>query len=101
MAGGRGPKAKGSAFERECVKAAQYHGLEAKRAWGSNGEALGLTSDVDCVIGKLTAQCKRRKRLPDYLVPPEGVDLVLTRADNGPALVIMRFEQFLEGKGGR
>jgi hypothetical protein len=40
-------KVKGTGYEREIVKAAQAVDLLAKRAWGSNGEALGFSKEVD------------------------------------------------------
>ena len=33
-------KRKGNAFERELVNTAKDWGLEAQRAWGSNGQSL-------------------------------------------------------------
>ena len=96
MTGGKGPKAKGSGFERECVNLALAHGIDAKRAWGSNGKSLGYSESVDVVIGNLTGQCKRRKALAAYLKPPEGVDMALVREDKGKILVIMELERFLE-----
>ena len=35
-------KAKGNRFERQIVQDIEGKGLKAKRAWGSNGEALGI-----------------------------------------------------------
>lgn len=99
MRGGKGAKQKGNAFERECVNMALAHGVSAKRARGSDGRALGLSQDVDVVIGGLTAQCKRRKSLAAYLRPPEGIDMALVRQDNGKIIVIMEFEKFLPEKG--
>lgn len=103
-------KAKGNAYEREIVKAAQAVGLEAKRAWGSNGTALGHTAEVDLVIGDQRIQAKRRARLPKsihladdtlcriveeselptFLRIPEGCDAVVCREDRGESLVITR-----------
>ena len=41
-------KQKGNAFEREIVNLAKEFGLKAVRAWGSNGQSLGLHEEVDC-----------------------------------------------------
>jgi Holliday junction resolvase len=101
MSGGRSPKQKGTRFEVECVKAAQAHGIEAKRAWGSNGKALGLTEEVDVVIGSLTGQCKRKRAVATIYRPPDGIDLALFREDRGETLVMMRYEKFLDLLGGR
>ena len=43
-------KQKGNAFEREVVNLAKGFGLKAVRAWGSNGQSLGLHEEVDCTI---------------------------------------------------
>ncbi len=100
MTGGRGPKAKGYAFEREAVKAFQGAGWEARRAFGSNGEALGLDSDVDLVASKgnvqLKCQNKRRAALASFLTPSDHVDVVLIRQDRGETLIIMPLKKFLE-----
>ena len=43
-------KAKGNRFERQIVKDIEKAGKEAKRAWGSNGAALGMHEEVDVLI---------------------------------------------------
>ena len=88
-------KTKGNNFERELVKLAEEAGLEAKRAWGSNGQSLGYTEDVDCVIDGLTIQAKRRKKIADYLVPSVHVDVQVFRQDRGEPLALIRFKDFL------
>ena len=50
MSGGRAPKQKGNRIERECVNIAKESGIEAKRAWGSDGRSLGWTEEVDVEI---------------------------------------------------
>ena len=89
-------KTKGNGFERECVKKAIDFGFESKRAWGSNGISLGYCPEVDMIIGKLTAQCKRRKEIAEYIKPPAGVDIVLLREDHGAPYVVMPYEKFLQ-----
>ena len=44
-------KQKGNRFEREIVRLCEIWDIFCKRAWGSNGEALGMHSEVDCLIG--------------------------------------------------
>ena len=44
-------KAKGNRFEREIVNEAKRAGCTAVRAWGSNGQSLGLHEEVDLTIG--------------------------------------------------
>lgn len=94
-------KQKGNRFEREIVDMAKSVGLDAERAWGSNGKALGLTEDVDCVISygdgeKLSVQAKRRKSLASYLKPAVHVDLQVFREDRGDTYALIRLKDLLE-----
>lgn len=89
-------KQKGNGFEREIVKLAEQAGLEAKRAWGSNGRSLGFTEDVDCLIEGLKVQAKRRAKIADYIKPCVHVDAQVIRADRDEALAIIRFSDYLE-----
>ena len=94
-------KAKGNRFERELVNRAKDSGLTAKRAWGSNGAALGMHEEVDLVIGKepeIKIQAKCRKSLASFLQPSEHVDAVVCKQDRGETLIILRFEDWLENK---
>jgi len=75
-------KAKGNTFEREIVKQAENWGHEAKRAWGSDGRALGLQTDVDVIVNDdLPIQCKRVARMAKYLKPEAGAAVVAVRED--------------------
>jgi len=77
-------KVKGTSFERELVKLAQVAGFKAKRAWGSNGEALGFAKEVDVVIDEFwKVQCKRHKKLPLWLDFTGDVQFVVFREDRG------------------
>jgi len=90
-------KRKGNGFEREIVNRAIDAGLEAKRAYASNGESLGLHAEVDVLIEKkIKVQAKRRKKIAAHLIPSEHVDCVITRQDHGETLVIMRLDDWLE-----
>ena len=94
-------KQKGNRFEREIVNKAVQSGLTAKRAWGSNGAALGMHEEVDLVIGKnpeIKIQAKCRKKLASFLQPSEHVDAVVCKQDRGETLIILRFEDWLENK---
>ena len=94
-------KQKGNRFEREIVNKAVQSGLTAKRAWGSNGAALGMHEEVDLVIGKnpeIKIQAKCRKKLATFLQPTEHVDAVVCKQDRGETLIILRFEDWLENK---
>jgi hypothetical protein len=89
-------KRKGSQFEREVVALGRAFGIPSQRAWGSNGQSLGLAESVDLVIGSWRVQAKRRKRLPQFLQIPEGCDLVVTRMDSKESLVLIPLRRFLE-----
>lgn len=88
-------KNKGNTFERELVNEALAAGIEAKRAWGSNGLSLGMVEEVDCLIGGFKIQAKRRKSINKQLIPTESVDCVAMRCDHGEALIVMRFSDWL------
>lgn len=89
-------KQKGTGFEREIVNQAIASGIPAKRAWGSNGEAMGWHAEVDAMLGGFRAQLKRRARIPDYLKPSEHVDIQIIREDNGTSLVVLDWFDYLD-----
>ena len=89
-------KQKGNRYERELVKLAIESGIEAKRAYGSNGEALGMHAEVDCLIGGFKVQAKRRKSIAGYMVPSEHVDVQAVRADFGETVIVMRLSDWLD-----
>ena len=60
-------KRKGNAFEREVVNQAREFGLKSVRAYASNGISLGEAEDVDIKIERIKGQCKRRKRIAQWL----------------------------------
>jgi len=88
-------KLKGNRFEREIVDKAKDTGLNAKRAWGSNGMALGEHPEVDCIINEAKVQAKVRKKLPAYLIPSKEVDAVVFKQDRGEILVLVRYDDWL------
>ena len=88
-------KLKGNRFERVIVDKAKDTGLDAKRAWGSNGMALGEHPEVDCLIDSYKIQAKVRKKLPAYLIPSEEVDMVVFKQDRGEILMLLRYEDWL------
>lgn len=103
MSTGKRNKQRGYEHEAELVKSAEAAGFEARRAWGSNGKALGEAADVDLVIErravfgyrKACIQAKRRKKLADYLQIPESCDAVVFRQDRGDSLVLLRWDDYL------
>ena len=89
-------KAKGNRFEREIVNKLTSLGIQAKRAWGSNGASLGMHEEVDVLIGdsfKIQAKC--RKKIASFLIPTEHVDAVVCKQDRGEILIIMRLDDVL------
>ena len=93
-------KIKGNNFEREIVKLFQTRGYYAKRAYASNGQSLGLHEEVDIIASgvgstQLKLQCKRRKKLPDFLGFTEHVDAVVFKEDRGDIYIMFRLEEYL------
>ena len=90
-------KVKGNTFEREIVRLFESYGIDFKRAWGSNGQSLGLHEEVDCLAqGDLRIQAKRRKKIAKWLKPSEVVDAVVVREDRGETYIIIRLEEFCD-----
>ena len=95
-------KAKGNRFEREIVNILTEQGLKAKRAWGSNGQALGFHEEVDVLMGEdFKIQAKVRKKIASFLEPTEHVDAVFCKQDRGPILVIQTLDKWLEVDNGK
>ena len=92
-------KQKGNRFERQIVELCKIWQVACKRAWGSNGESLGMHAEVDCLIeDDFRVQAKVRKKLPKYLIPTEEVDAVVFKQDRGEVLMLIRFEDWLAEK---
>ena len=98
-------KAKGNRFEKECVDIAEQHGFNAKRAWGSDGRSLGESPAVDLIIDylldqetsrKMKVQCKVRKSIASYLLPPDDCDITLIKQDRGEIYATIRYKDLLE-----
>ena len=90
-------KVKGNTFEREVVRLFESYNIECQRAWGSNGQSLGLHEEVDCLAeGDLRIQAKRRKNIAKWLKPSEEVDAVVVKENRGEIYVILRYEEFLD-----
>jgi Holliday junction resolvase len=92
-------KRKGDRFERAIVKAAEAAGIPAQRAYMSDGRSLGESKNVDLVLGpqhEWRIQAKRRKKIAQYLQPPEGADVTVIREDYGDALAVLPFHVLLD-----
>ena len=94
--GGSASKRKGNGYERELVKQAEASGLEAKRAWGSDGRSMGMHEEVDCLINGQKVQAKRRKAIAKFLTPTDHVDVVVFREDSGKSLVLIDWFDWLD-----
>ena len=89
-------KQKGNRFERWIVRLCDIWDIKSKRAWGSNGQSLGMHEEVDVLIGNdFRVQAKCRKKLASFLVPSEEVDAVVFKEDRGNTYILMRFEDWL------
>lgn len=93
---GRGSKRKGSNGEREVVNLAKAAGLEAERAYASNGRALGHPEDVDALIAGMPVQVKRRARIATYILPPPGAAATILRPDRGEWLAVLPYATLLK-----
>ncbi len=89
-------KLRGSIFERKLVTLAKKRGLKAKRAYASNGEALGEVKEVDLMVNGYRIQAKKRAKLPAYLDLDTGVDMVVFSRDHGQDLTLVPYEQVLK-----
>jgi hypothetical protein len=86
------------------VKDAEAHGLEAERAFASDGRSLGEAEECDVLIrgradmvtDAVRIQAKRRKSIAQYLTPPEGADVNVVREDRGDSLAIVPLDFFLD-----
>jgi len=86
----------GNAFERELVQMAKDMGLDAVRAYGSDGRSLGKSEKVDVMVGEVTIQAKKRAKIAEYIKIPSDVDMVVIRENRGKPLAIVPFEKILQ-----
>ena len=97
-------KRKANRHRREIVRTAEAKGLEAERAYASNGESLGKVEACDVlvrgrddnVMNALRIQAKRRASIASYLEPPEGTDAVVMREDRAENLIVLPLTAFLD-----
>ena len=102
----KNPKQKGYRHEVECVDGAQKYGLNAVRAFGSDGRALGEKSDVDVVIDhpelnntdkfkKLKLQAKSRASFPKYFNLGSS-DIKVFKANRQRSMALVDYEWLME-----
>mgnify|MGYP003660814331 FL=1 len=89
-------KEKGTRYERELVNQALDSGIPAKRAYGSNGEAMGEHREADIKVGGFTGQAKIRESIADYITPSEHVDFQVIREKSGKSFVVIEWWNFLD-----
>jgi len=90
-------KDKGNRFERFLVRLIESFYIRARRAWGSNGQALGMHEEVDVLMDEeIRIQAKCRKSLPKYLGMTEEVDMVAFKEDRGETYFLIRATDFLK-----
>lgn len=89
-------KSKGNAYERQLVNQALQSGMAAKRAYASNGEALGHHAEVDLVVAGKRIQAKRRKAIATWMRPNKNVDAVCVREDRGDTIVLITWWEYLD-----
>ena len=92
---GKNNRARGFQFERDVVNQARAKGLTAERMWGSDGQTRGLPSNVDIVMEDNWYQCKRKKKIADYVKPDAGIFAQVIRQDRDESLVVIRLNDYL------
>lgn len=91
-------KVRGNNLEREIVNSAKEEGLSAKRAYASNGMALGKSEQVDCLVERYGVQAKMKKKIAQWLYPEyhaDDVDVVVTRMDRKEALAVIPYKEWI------
>jgi len=91
-------KRKGNNFERELVNEAIEMGVEAKRAYASNGQSLGHHETVDILVGGHRVQCKRIAKIAKVYRVTENQDAVAFREDRGETFVLVRWSDWLASR---
>ena len=89
-------KAKGNRFERELVNKAKEYGLDAKRAYASNGLSLGKTEDVDLLIEDKSYQAKCRKTIGELYKPNKNVFGQIFKENRGHTYITLKFDDYLQ-----
>ena len=101
-------KQKGNRVEREVVKIFEEYGWKARRAWGSDGRALGHHEEVDIAaqhqmlnpdgadMPELKIQVKARKKIAEYIKPNlDTVDWQVLKEDRQEPLAILPLHDLL------
>ena len=78
------------------VNKAKEYGLDAKRAYASNGLSLGKTEDVDLLIEDKSYQAKCRKTIGELYKPNKNVFGQIFKEDRGDTYIMLRFDDYLK-----
>ena len=94
-------RAKGNRVEREVVNRLANSGIDARRAWGSDGRSLGFDAEVDCIAlincKALRIQVKARKSIGKLYQPDtDKVDCHVVKMDRRKPVIIMELDKFIE-----
>ena len=93
-------KIKGNRFEYMVRDMFMDKGIEAKRAYASDGRSLGLTEDVDVLAIhndiQYPIQCKIRKRISKVIKPNGNVYCQVVREDRGKPLAVIELDKLIE-----
>ena len=91
---------KGKVYEWQLVQIFKKAGLEAQRAWNSDGKSLGKHHECDVLLeheGKeYIIQAKRRKKISTFLTPSKHVDFHIMKGDREPDIVAMTIPTLLK-----
>ena len=86
-------KIKGNTFERKIVNFFKAISISCRRAWGSDGRAMGFTEGVDGTLNdeyKWQAKCKNK--ISPFYIPNEEVDFQIFKGDRTDTFVTMKIE---------
>jgi hypothetical protein len=79
------------------VNITKDEGIPAKRAYGSNGEALGCHEEVDVLINNtIKVQCKTRKKIASWMIPSKHVDIQVIKEDRGIPYAVLPYDDYLK-----
>jgi len=88
---GRRARQRGAELQREAVRMAKEHGLEAYNR--DRGGAQHEQGDIE--IEEHWYGCKRRTRIAKWLKPEKNEEGVVVREDRGKAYIVLDYEYFL------
>ena len=84
---------KGKFYEWQLVQKFKDKGMQAERAWNSDGKSLGKHHEVDILVQhegrEYLIQAKRRKKISTFLTPSKEVDFHIMKGDRESDIVAM------------